>query len=786
MISRARLPSSMEGSIITCGSSSTEETSRSSRPFSARTIREVQAVRFTRIQIARFGPLSGVDTGGDRSLPGLVVVHGPNEAGKSAFHRVVSALIYGLYPASRDKNPFTPWSGGDIEIRGNGVLASGEEWAIHRRLAGTPRGELVRGSAVEELGNRTLPFAAHVDLKLYEGVYGVTLGDMTGLAGSAWDAVRDQLVIGMGSRDLRAPRAVIAELRATANRLWRPNERGSSRHRALRDTLRELRERRQEAEAGDRELRDLTNEISRVERHLKTLRERRASAAEGLERLRELVPLRRRVDRLDELERRVGDPESLRGLPRDLMDRIPALTQAVSRSGDRLREVETERVGALAAEKRRIEDLHRELQALEAGRAHPPTGVRKWPLPLLVAGLMGLVAAWLRTDVLFLAGAPILSAILRAVPIAAIALGIWAAAQDRMRLADAAERARKWEAREQVLRDRVAESEASRSVSMRSLEEAFAPRLTGARELYEEDHRRLAEIESALRRAGGGSTSEGLERVEARLKDLEHLERLREELERDAGSLRELKERIDAAERTTEGWMRASDLLVRELPRLAKLDREVEETARQETRLRERIEQASREETVDLVEGRILDVEERMSEVEKERDRSFVLARLLEWAEDRFRSQHQPDLLLRAAGYLSSITAGRYGSILAGVGDGQRDLSLEAGHLPHPTPVADPLSTGLREQVYLAFRLAIVDHLDQGREPLPLLLDEVLVNWDPERRSRALRLLVEVSRTRQVFVFTCDPHIAAEVAAIGGREIPLPSPDGSKWVGPGG
>jgi uncharacterized protein YhaN len=90
--------------------------------------------------------------------------------------------------------------------------------------------------------------------------------------------------------------------------------------------------------------------------------------------------------------------------------------------------------------------------------------------------------------------------------------------------------------------------------------------------------------------------------------------------------------------------------------------------------------------------------------------------------------------------------------------------------------VESPLSTGTREQVYLALRLAIVDHLDEGKETLPLLLDEILVNWDPERRQRVLDLLVELSRSRQIFLFTCHPHLAEEVARAGGRVIELPAP----------
>jgi uncharacterized protein YhaN len=83
------------------------------------------------------------------------------------------------------------------------------------------------------------------------------------------------------------------------------------------------------------------------------------------------------------------------------------------------------------------------------------------------------------------------------------------------------------------------------------------------------------------------------------------------------------------------------------------------------------------------------------------------------------------------------------------------------------------MSTGTLEQAYLALRLAIVDHLDQGLERLPLFVDEVLVNWDRERRTRGMKLLAAVARHRQVFVFTCHPEVAHGLETQGARVIPV-------------
>jgi len=149
-----------------------------------------------------------------------------------------------------------------------------------------------------------------------------------------------------------------------------------------------------------------------------------------------------------------------------------------------------------------------------------------------------------------------------------------------------------------------------------------------------------------------------------------------------------------------------------------------------------------------------------------------VLARVVRVADRRFRDANQPELLRRAGRYLGRVTDGRYDRIEVGeVGD-------ESFYLRDPSGgglvrVGETTSQGTREQVYMALRLAVVNHLDSGREPLPIFLDETLVNWDAWRRDRALDLLEQLASERQVFVFTCHPAMAAEIEDRGGTIIPL-------------
>jgi uncharacterized protein YhaN len=67
------------------------------------------------------------------------------------------------------------------------------------------------------------------------------------------------------------------------------------------------------------------------------------------------------------------------------------------------------------------------------------------------------------------------------------------------------------------------------------------------------------------------------------------------------------------------------------------------------------------------------------------------------------------------------------------------------------------LSRGTAEQLYLALRLGLVERFAEGAEPLPIVMDDILVNFDEERAASAARSIEELSSRHQVLYFTCHP-----------------------------
>ena len=134
---------------------------------------------------------------------------------------------------------------------------------------------------------------------------------------------------------------------------------------------------------------------------------------------------------------------------------------------------------------------------------------------------------------------------------------------------------------------------------------------------------------------------------------------------------------------------------------------------------------------------------------------SLRIARfLLEQTRVRFEKERQPDIIRRAGSFMGELTGGRYPAVIAP--SSLREIKLadrDGAHIE-----ADFWSRGTSEQLYLALRFAFIEHYCSKREPLPIVMDDVLVHADGyERLGLAAAAIARVAEMRQVLYFTCRP-----------------------------
>ncbi|MDE2666924.1 MAG: AAA family ATPase [Acidobacteriota bacterium] len=128
---------------------------------------------------------------------------------------------------------------------------------------------------------------------------------------------------------------------------------------------------------------------------------------------------------------------------------------------------------------------------------------------------------------------------------------------------------------------------------------------------------------------------------------------------------------------------------------------------------------------------------------------------LLKDAQAKFERERQPEVVRHAESFFKGITGGRYQTVFSPLGSSEIHVTDSSGVSKQP----NQLSRGTREQLFLSLRFGLIRELGQRSETLPVIVDEALVNFDPERGLRAARAFVELSQSNQVLVFTCHPTI---------------------------
>ncbi|CAN97346.1 hypothetical protein sce7177 [Sorangium cellulosum So ce56] len=167
--------------------------------------------------------------------------------------------------------------------------------------------------------------------------------------------------------------------------------------------------------------------------------------------------------------------------------------------------------------------------------------------------------------------------------------------------------------------------------------------------------------------------------------------------------------------------------------------------------------------------------------------RARLAAVLLDREIERYRERNQGPILARASALFHRLTLGAFAGLRVGYDESEQAIlrcvraaasgaaepakaPADAAAEPAKAPAdaaAEParapvqrevdvtgLSDGTRDQLYLALRLASLEHHARTGEPMPLILDDILIHFDDDRARAALAVLGELAGTTQVLFFT--------------------------------
>jgi uncharacterized protein YhaN len=738
--------------------------------------------------------------------PGLNVFHGPNETGKSTLMAFIRSMLFGFEKRGSAKR-YEPVKGGthggSLELivgdtrlrlersqgrhaRGSVALytgdAAGDESALERLLGGTTKTlyHNVFAFGLEELEQ----FHTLQESEIATHISGAGLG----IGASRWAAVQKDLedrqsalflprgqnsTINVAFKELESVRDDLDRTEHQPQDYLVAHEtrtRLAAELSGLEEAVTEV-SRRIEHYAKRAKNRPYVERRNKIEARIKELPKVDAFPEGGVERLDMLSKQRRSLfdermknqvaaeaRRLRRMQMHVDQEECARRS--QVIEALRTLAPRVE-AARRVYTVGVERRDAVAQEKRVL--------VAGLGQAVPPS----WPAFLAFISLI-----WVGVAGLILADHPYPGASLGTI---SVAIMLWYRGRSKRAAA----------IKEQVAacstRLDSCETELRKMESEAREIETEIRKLTGKNEIHQSDiDERVADLDRLLKITDNVRTlDEATKHAEA---DLARINQQLQDIESTIAALLS-----EAAAQTEAEFMQRAEIFKQRQQLLKELEKIPIETVEPAMLFDMRADeeaafQAAQNELAEL-EQRLIQarhesgrVEERITMMERSEERSRALSRqetilarideaaeqwavitlcraLLDETRKLYETERQPEVLRQASAFFSVMTEGRYVRVIAPLDGG--DIQVERADGVRLAPQL--LSRGTAEQLYLSMRLALVREYANHVDPLPVVFDDIFVNFDPERSRTTFKALRSLCRTHQVLLFTCHPHLVKQV-----------------------
>ena len=158
--------------------------------------------------------------------------------------------------------------------------------------------------------------------------------------------------------------------------------------------------------------------------------------------------------------------------------------------------------------------------------------------------------------------------------------------------------------------------------------------------------------------------------------------------------------------------------------------------------------------------------------------RVLLSNRLLEQAAESYRQSMGEQVIEFASRNFKALSLGAYSEVrTVNNEDFGRRLAVVKNDEDADELHLDDLSEGTRDQLFLALKLAMIENRlmerrKAGLEMVPVILDDVLVNFDDDRAAAAFRLFSKLAEKTQVIFLTHHQHLEGVARlALGGSEF---------------
>ncbi|NOX25557.1 MAG: AAA family ATPase [Deltaproteobacteria bacterium] len=145
-------------------------------------------------------------------------------------------------------------------------------------------------------------------------------------------------------------------------------------------------------------------------------------------------------------------------------------------------------------------------------------------------------------------------------------------------------------------------------------------------------------------------------------------------------------------------------------------------------------------------------------------------AKILQQEIERYREMHQDPVLQIASRYFAELTLNSFAGLKADVDDNGEPVLVGIRTDGKGTGV-NGMSDGTLDQLYLALRLATLEWHMETSEPMPFIVDDILINFDDERSRATLKVLAKLGRKNQVILFTHHGQLVEEARKIEGEDV---------------